>query len=175
MSAISIALLLCFAAGLALLFAVAERASTNRKVYHRQFYLIAYRPQIALYLLLLISIVSLYFFSVSLPQFFGPIFIFCIFMIFLTVISGQLALWSKRRSFPFLGMLVFVGFIFEVFNLNDNHELRAAAANNGLLTKAALTAPPPTAAEQFEQWFRLRRDRTDYEAKGILCPIICLR
>ncbi|KRQ14670.1 hypothetical protein [Bradyrhizobium manausense] len=167
-SEISVALI-GVAAALSILFVFLERLSNKETLSSKDHFLVR-RQRFVLYAALLTLIVSIYLFPVALSQILGVIFIFSIFMIFLTLVMGQLSFWSQKMNFPFLGILVVLGLTFEFVGLNDDHKLRAVSATVHSGTEAA-AAPAPTLKAEFARWYASRADRAYYEAKKSPYPI----
>jgi hypothetical protein len=167
---ISVALL-CIAAVLAASIVLIERLSDSEPIRSKDHFLDR-RQRVVLYTVLLILIAAIYLFPVPLSQSLGIVFVFSTFMIFLTLVIGQLSFWSQKATFPFLGMLVFLGLGFEVFGLNDDHKLRAVSVNAGADPRSAARGEAaPTLENEFGRWYASRVDRAYYESKNLPYPI----
>jgi len=161
--------LLGIAAVLSVLIFFLERLSHKQMLSSRDHFLVR-RLRFVLYAALLTLILSVYLFPVALSQVLGVIFVFSTFMIFLTLVMGQLSFWSQKLNFPFLGILVALGLTFELFGLNDDHKLRAVSTTAHSRTEATVKSAP-TLRDEFAKWYASRTDRAYYESKQSPYPI----
>ena len=98
--------------------------------------------------LLLLTALAFYQFPVKLPQVVGVFGIAALFTLCTVAFCVHFALLTAKYQFPFISSILVVALLIALFDLNDNHDIRALDATP--------TQPVSTAAEQFEKWYESR-------------------
>lgn len=99
------------------------------------------------------------------PQLLGPVGVFAAFIVLLAFVAGLLSFYGDKFGVPLISGLLVYGLVISLFNLNDNHEIRALA------DRPQSTGARATLDDQFAQWFQSRQDRARFEAKNAPYPI----
>jgi hypothetical protein len=112
-------------------------------------------------LVILASIVLLIRDPVHLPQTFGAIPIFALWMVNLAVLTALFARYYRIFGVPIVGTLLVLVIAFEAFGLTDNHQFRHKDAN----------IQRPTVETAFRAWLASRKDVEAYRRASKPYPI----
>jgi hypothetical protein len=112
-------------------------------------------------LVVLASIVLLVRDPVHLPQTFGSIPLFTLWMVNLAVLTGLFARYYRIFGVPVLGTIIILLIGFEVFGLTDNHQFRYKQAD----------IQRPTVESAFKSWLAARKDADAYKSVGRPYPV----
>ncbi len=107
-------------------------------------------------LVVLASIILLVRDPVHLPQTFGSIPLFALWMVNLAVLTGLFARYYRIFGVPILGTLIILLIGFEVFGLTDNHQFRYKQAD----------IQRPTVESAFKSWLAARKDADGLQGVG---------
>lgn len=112
-------------------------------------------------LVILASIILLVRDPVHLPQAFGSIPIFALWMVNLAVLTALFARYYRIFGVPILGTLIVLLVCFEVLGLTDNHQFRHQAGN----------IQRPTVEAAYRAWLASRKDAPAYRNAGKPYPV----
>ena len=98
--------------------------------------------------LMLLTAFAFYQFPVKFPQLVGVFGIVALFTLCTVAFCVHFALLTAKYQFPFISSILAVALLIALFDLNDNHDIRAL--------NATPTQPTSAAAEQFEKWYESR-------------------
>ncbi len=110
---------------------------------------------------ILASIVLLIRDPVHLPQLFGAIPLFALWLVNLAVLTGLFARYYRIFGVPVLGTLLVLLVLFEVFGLTDNHRFRHQPAS----------VERPTVEAAFTTWLAARKDAQAYRDANKPYPV----
>lgn len=113
-------------------------------------------------LVILASIILLVRDPVHLPQLFGTIPLFALWMVNLAVLAAIFSRYYRAFGVPIIGTLAVLLVIFEIFGLTDNHEFRH---------KTGATIQRPTIETAFRTWLASRKDADAYKAANKPYPV----
>lgn len=112
----------------------------------------------------LASIVYMLSQPVALPQYFGAIPIFALWVVNVAVVLTLLSRYYSVAGIPMTILLMIWLVLVELGGLADNHEFRHGAASSPPLAR-------PDIATVFRDWISRRQDRSAYDAQGKPYPV----
>lgn len=109
--------------------------------------------------------------SAERAQLIGSLAIFCVFLSILSLMAGQLNIWSERLGVPILTPLLMLAIGFSFLDLNDNHRIRRLGVGGAAIeSDAAMDAREvmPDVGSEFLKWYASRADLPDYQPGGAM-------
>ncbi|MDX1401482.1 MAG: hypothetical protein R3245_06145, partial [Kiloniellales bacterium] len=155
----------CFgvAAALFVLWAILPTRDESAKRLSPLWSLFSSERRFVFYVLAVTAAIIFSLMLLEVPQAFGALAIFNVFVVCLALLLTLLDVLGRRFGIPFITILVIVAVVASVFELNNNHGIRTWT------TSEAFEKPHVTRA--FDAWYNSRNDRHFYEELNQPYPV----
>lgn len=147
---------ICFGlAALLILWALLRTSGNRAKHLSPLRSLFSREPRFVFYALVLAVTIIFSLTVVEVPQSFGALTIFNVFVICLVLFLTLLDILGRRFGIPFITICVIIAVVASVFELNNNHSIRT--------WKKSPAFEKPHVVRAFDAWYESRKDRQFYE------------